>query len=53
MADTFKARFKAAVIRFFEPQLQAIITDRILKFRAKLIEHGMALDRPDDSSAVY
>lgn len=59
MTDTIRSRISAAIVLFLEPQIQTLITDRILLFRAKLIEQGLALDlsaggnkRPNPSSPI-
>ena len=40
MAYTFKARIIQAIVKFLEPQIQCIITDRILKYNEHLVKHG-------------
>ena len=50
MADSIRARISRAIVMFLEPQIQSLITDRILLFRRKLIEQGLALDSSVENS---
>jgi len=40
MADALRARVSEAIVRFLEPHIQSIITERILKYDAHLVGHG-------------
>jgi hypothetical protein len=37
-------KLRWAIVRFIEPQIQSLITRRILAFRARLIEDGLMPD---------
>ena len=49
MADSIRARISGAIVSFLEPQIQGLITDRILLFRRKLMQDGLVLDSWADS----
>jgi len=40
MTDSLRARMSRAIVRFLEPQIQSIITERILKYNDHLVNNG-------------
>ena len=50
MADSIRARISSAIVKFLEPQIQTMITERIRLFRRKLILDGLVLDSLRDGS---
>ena len=41
IGDTLGVRFKWAITRFFESQIQTLITERIVKFHERMVADGV------------